>query len=197
VNLPLPNKTLIAEKILSIDKKLWFWNRYRATHMLPLMTKESISGQNGSSNYRKGEFSWLEYTPIEIKDWFEDIVFPWMKTKTRIIVLWTEPNFSNKEHIDASLQEVGTRQHKFRLVIKGRTDTLYFKTNTKDIFAPNTEKAFLMDGTWPHGMNNFTDEIKLTIAAGSPWTGFDFYNNVNLLLKKSDFILPTDLGKFL
>lgn len=184
-------------KILSVDKKYWFWDTYRSTNMLPLMTKNSITGKEGASNYREGDFFWLDYTPISLRDWFESEVFPWMKTKTRVMALLTVPNFANKEHIDCKLDEVGARQHKFRVVLQGKTDTLYFKTRYGDQSAPDINEPFIMDGGWPHGMKNDSDQLKLTIAAGAPWNGLDTYDNINILMRKKDYELPDNLEKFL
>ena len=153
VNIPSFDIDQATKEILAIDKTFWFWDNYRATDMLPLMTKKSVPGQRGSSNLQEGEFEWLSYTPKIVKDWFEDHVFPWMGMKTRIMALKTMPHFSNFEHIDCKINEVGSRQHKFRVVLKGNTDTLYFKTKQGDISAPPITGPFIMDGGWQHGMS--------------------------------------------
>jgi len=187
---------LAAKEILEINQNLWFWDDYRETNMLPLMTKGSFPGKRGTTNFRKGEFQWLPYVPFIIKEWFEETVFPWMGMKTRIMALKTFPNRSNLEHIDCQLSEVGTRQHKFRLVLQGKTNTLYFKTKNGDVRSPDISGPFIMDGGWPHGMSNSADEVKLTIAAGASWNGLDEYKNIDILMKKSDHILPDDLNPF-
>jgi hypothetical protein len=197
VNIAILNKELAVQELIKIDEKFWFWDPYRATNMLPLMTKESVPGKDGSSNDRLGNFHWLPYTPDIIKDWFENHVFPWMTMKTRIMLLKTESNFSNNEHIDCALNEVGTRQHKFRVVLKGTTDTLYFKTLNGNVSVPNIQEPFIMDGGWVHGMSNFTNEVKFTIAAGAPWSGKHDYNNIEVLMKKSNFRMPADLSQYL
>lgn len=196
VDLPVLDKRKATAEILSIDKRLWFWDRYRSTHMLSLMTRDSKIGELGSSNFREGEFGWTEYTPTIIKDWFEDVVFPWMGSRTRIMALRTAPQFSNDEHIDSTENEIGTKQHKFRVVLQGKTSTLYFKTKNGDLFVPDIEEPFIMDGSWPHGMSNKTNEIKLTLAAGAPWNGLDNYDNIDVLLKKFDYSFPEDITKY-
>lgn len=196
VNLPVLDKRIATERLLEIDSNLWFWNSFRATSMLPLMTKDAMSGEDGAANYRNGKFSWVSYTPTIIIDWFEEIVFPWMGQRTRIMALMTKPGFKNNEHIDCNLSEVGTRQHKFRIVLTGNTDTLYFKTTDNSVKSPNTSLPFIMDGSWPHGMYNNTNELKITLAAGAPWNGIDQYTNINLDLKKSDFNLPSDIAQY-
>ena len=68
VNIAILNKELAVQELSKIDEKFWFWDPYRATNMLPLMTKESVPGKSGSSNNRPGEFHWLPYTPDIIKN---------------------------------------------------------------------------------------------------------------------------------
>jgi hypothetical protein len=197
VNIPLINKPLAAEQILSVDKKFWFWDPYRATNMLPLMTKDAVELAQGSSNYREGEFAWTDYTPPIIKDWFEHIVFPWMGMKTRIMALMTLPSVSNNEHVDCVEEEIGSLQHKFRIVLQGRTDTLYFKTASGDVSAPNVRGAFIMDGGWPHGMTNSSNQIKITLAAGAPWNGHEDYTMLKNVIDKHNYKLPASIKQYL
>ena len=191
------DKLSIANQLLKIQKKFWFWDEYRSTSMLPLMTKDSIQGKQGASNSRDGDFKWVPYVPLELKLWFEEEVFPWMGSKTRIMALVTQPNFSNNEHIDCDHHEIGSRQHKFRVVLQGRSDSLYFKTLNGDVKAPDTDHPFIMDGGWPHGMNNSSSITKVTIAAGAPWNGLDQYHNIDVLMKRSDHLLPSDVVPYL
>lgn len=196
VNLPILDRATAAKEILSIDDTYSFWDEYRYTKMIPLMTKTGSYGKTGASNHNGGEFSWLSYTPKIISDWFEDVVFPWTESKSRVMALITQPNISNYEHIDCERSEVNTRQHKFRIVLQGRTDTLYFITKEGNISAPNIKEAFIMDGGWAHGMYNNTQEIKVTLALGAPWTGKNLYNDVNLLMNRDDHIMPDDLDSY-
>jgi hypothetical protein len=197
VNFPPLDKQLLTSQIMSVDKKYWFRDDYRATNMLSLMTKNPIPGPEGTKNSVKGEFQWLPYTPTALKDWFEKEIFPWMGTKTRIMALLTHANDKNNEHIDCDEKDIGTLQHKFRYVIKGKTSTLYFKNENKDVFVPEIDGPFIMDGSWPHGMYNFDNDYKLTIAAGSPWNGNVQYSNLAVLMKKSELVFPKDYKKYL
>jgi len=186
------NKEKSTYEIMKIDKSYWFWDPYRATNMLSLMTKNPVPGPFGTKNNLQGEFQWLAYTPPVIIDWFETYVFPWMGTKTRIMALLTNQKSKNLEHVDCDKNSIFTKQHKFRIVLKGKTETLYFKTDKHDVYVPNITSPFLMDGSWPHGMNNFDDDYKLTIAAGAPWVGNDSYTNIEILMKRSEFVFPED-----
>jgi len=191
---PSLDKEKSTFEIMKIDKNLWFWDTYRSTNMLSLMTKKPIVGLGpiAIKNTYEGEFQWLPYTPSIIVDWFETHIFPWMGTRTRIMALLTEKKNKNFEHIDCDEKSMNTKQHKFRIVLKGKTETLYFKTSLGDVYVPSVFEPFIMDGSWPHGMNNFDNDFKLTLAAGAPWTGNKFYNNIELMMKKTDYSFPPD-----
>jgi len=192
------DKEFATQEILKINKEFWFWDTYRKTNMLPLMTKNANLGKAGASNIiNSGEFTWLEFTPIIIRDWFEDEIFPWMGCKTRIMALLTEPDFSNGEHIDCDESQVGTQQHKFRVVLQGRTGTLYYKTKEGNIHVPDINEPFIMDGSWPHGMSNDSTKVKLTIAAGAPWIGNSNYDNIEVMMNRSDYTLPDEVSTYL
>jgi len=192
VDFPKLNKEQATAEILAIPEKFSFWDDYRNTLMIPLMSK----GGMVVSNSIQGEFKWNDHAPSVIVDWFEEYIFPWIGKKARVMALITQSNFSNYEHIDCDPHELNTRQHKFRIVLQGRTDTLYFITNKGNIPAPNVDGAFIMDGGWPHGMVNTTNEVKVTLALGAPWTGNDSYDNINLLLDRSEYTMPENLSVY-
>ena len=196
VHLPMLDKAQATTDILSVDRELWFWDPYRATLMLPLMTKGGQEKANGASNGRQGNFEWTSYTPDIVKTWFDTIVFPWMGMPTRVMALKTESNSSNKEHIDCDFNKMGTQQHKFRIVLHGSVATLYFKTSKGDVYVPAIEEPFIMDGSWPHGMNNSTDDFKLTLAAGAPWNGNDRYDNIDIMMNRSDHLMPKYIDQY-
>ena len=197
VNFPLLDKAHAVDTIMDTPRKYWWWDSYRTTNMLPLMTRSGKSGHDGSDNGGVNEFEWVGYTSNEIRDWFEDIIFPWMGQRARIMALLTEPNFSNAEHIDCDENQVGSRQHKFRYVIQGHTDSLYWITDVGKINAPAVDQPFLMDGGWPHGMINNSSKLKLTLAVGAPWTGNENYDNINVIQSKSDYYLPNNWREYI
>lgn len=192
VKLPVLDKLVAATQILAIPDRFSFWDDYRHTKMIPLMSKGGMK----SSNDIAGEFKWTAHTPKLISDWFDNVVFPWMGMKSRVMALITQPNAANYEHIDCDPHELNTQQHKFRIILQGQTDTLYFITNKGNIPVPNIDGPFIMDGGWPHGMINNTDGIKVTLAVGAPWTGNNFYDNVELLMSRTNYCMPADLSAY-
>lgn len=189
VNLPSIDKVEATKQILAIPNRFSFWDDYRHTKMIPLMSKGGML----ASNSIPGEFSWNGHTPKIISDWFDNVVFPWMGMKSRVMALITQPNMANYEHIDCEPFELNTLQHKFRIVLQGKTDTLYFITKDGNIEAPNINGPFIMDGGWVHGMNNNTDGIKVTLAVGAPWIGNAKYDNIKVLMDRTNYQMPDDL----
>jgi hypothetical protein len=159
--------------------------------MIPLMTKGGQGQKQGSANNRPGDFDWTSYAPKVIVDWFEEHIFPWIGGRYRVMALITQPGVANHEHIDCDPDELNTLQHKFRIVLQGKTSTLYWLTDNGNVYAPDTEKAFIMDGGWPHGMTNTTDEIKVTLALGAPWVGNESYgDDITILQRRQDYRMP-------
>ena len=192
VNLPILDKSKAATQILAIPNKFSFWDNYRHTKMIPLMSKGGMK----VSNALTGEFTWTTHTPKIISDWFDTVVFPWMGMKSRVMALITQPNVANYEHIDCEPYELNTRQHKFRIVLQGKTNILYFITKDGNKYAPDVSSPFIMDGGWPHGMINATDDVKVTLAVGAPWTGNASYDNIGLLMNRNDYVMPNDLNDY-
>jgi len=190
IDIPVLDKAQAAKEILSLDDKLSWWDKYRHTKMFPLMTKGAKTDGYGIANSNAGDLTWVNHAPKVIVDWVENIVFPWIGCKTRVMALVTQPGYMNKEHIDCEPSEVNTKQHKFRIVLQGNTDTLYFKTEKGDVYAPNVDGAFLMDGSWPHGMVNYTDQPKVTLALGAPWSGNASYKDINVLIDRDNYVMP-------
>lgn len=198
VDLPPIDKTRAMKEILPLlNDNHMFWDPYREIGMIPLVTKTGTVGLESISNRFGGEFVWTDHAPPTIKEYFENIVFPWMGMRSRLMILITQPGAKNAEHIDSKLHEIGMKKHKFRIVLQGRVDTLYFKTQTGNVYVPEVSGAFLMDGSWVHGMENSTDSVKITLALGSPWEGFDEYGpEVKILMKRQDYLMPLDLTPY-
>lgn len=198
VDLPLIDKAkAIAEIEPLLGTDAVFWDAYREIHMIPLVTKTGQLGAQSISNRHQGEFVWADHTPPTIKDYFENVVFPWTGQRSRLMILITQPGAKNAIHIDSKVHEVGTKKHKFRIVLRGRTDSLFFKTNNGNVHVPEVDGAFLMDGSWVHGMDNESDTVKLTLALGSPWEGHDEYGSeVKILMDKRDYQIIDNLEQY-
>lgn len=194
---PLDKAKAIAEIEPLLGTDAVFWDAYREIHMIPLVTKTGQLGAQSISNRHQGEFVWADHTPPTIKDYFENVVFPWTGMRSRLMILITQPGAKNAIHIDSKVHEVGTKKHKFRIVLRGRTDSLFFKTKAGDVHVPEVDGAFLMDGSWVHGMDNESDTVKLTLAMGSPWEGHDEYGpEVKILMDRRDYQIIDNLEQY-
>jgi hypothetical protein len=197
INMSILDKEQASKEILAIDEQYRFWDSYRGIAMIPLMTKKGEAGRMASDNrINAGEFSWVNIAPQIVVDWFEQVVFPWTGNKARIMALLTMPGAENNEHIDCDRSELNTQQHKFRIVLQGKTSTLYFITNKGYIRPPDIDGAFVMDGGWPHGMTNSTNEIKVTLAMGAPWNGNENYTDLIHHLNRQEYQMPDILEQY-
>lgn len=181
-HIPILDKALAAKEILALPDSESMWDDYRYTKIFVLMA----STPNNS-------FVWTGLAPQVIIDWCENHMFPWMGEKTSVLILVTQPGVANHEHFDCKKEALNTRQHKLRIVLQGKTSTLYWLTDQGRIPAPEVDGPFIMDGGWPHGMTNTTNETKLTLVFGAPWTGKDHYDDVTVLQRRSQYKMPDEI----
>ena len=200
LDLPLIDKLKTAQWLSEVSENYWLFDTYRQCFMLPLMTrngkikKSDMLQHNVLTDIIK--FSWTNITPNFIKAYFEKNIFNWTKTKSRIVVIKTPSRKQNPVHIDCFPHTFNTIQHKLRIVVQGTSNSLYFETRKGKIWAPFTEKPFIMDGSWPHGMINNSNLCKYTICFGSPWTQSDYYPRLNALISLTRKELPENYSKY-
>lgn len=170
-------------------------DEYRQCYHVPIMY-----------DFKPGNFSWTPYAIpyTSLREWAEDVLFP-MFGKSRIMIITTPSGVTNPPHIDCDREKFyNTLQHKFRYVLQGNIDDLYFMNDTGDVQTPSgPDKPFVMSGKWPHYMTNNSNDTKFTLALGAPWDGsIEDKNYVDLLNKSygtfgdyylgADFDLPQD-----
>lgn len=186
-DIPPIDKDEAVFEINKIVDQYAYEDTFRTCKILPLYTKRNHVGLVTSPELHTfGDYEWTPYCPAVISEWFDNHIFNWLSARSRIVLIYTEPMKFNSVHIDCSPREFGTRQHKFRHVLQGSTDSLYFSTAAGKLYAPKTDNPFIMDGSWPHGLDNNCDKPKLTLALGGPWTGETHYKG-NPLLVRSNF----------
>ena len=191
------DKKRVVKWIESLPERYWFWDSYRECYMLPLMTKTGGFGKSDTENSSNTkDFLWTDFSSHFIREYFENHIFNWTKTKSRIVIIRTMPKKQNRIHIDCSPEAFNTIQYKFRIVVQGASDSLYFETRNGKVKAPVTEKPFIMDGSWPHGMINDSTLVKYTICLGSPWTQSDHYPGLQPLLFMDMSELPISYSKY-
>lgn len=147
----------------NIDFARLYQDEYRSCYHVPLMY-----------DFVPGNFAWTPYMfPYKsLREWFEDVLFP-LLGRSRIVIITTPEGGVNPPHIDCSREDFDTSlQHKFRYVMQGNIDDLFFMTDCGDVQMPGSvDKPFVMKGSWPHYMQNIYAGTKYTLAYGAPWDG--------------------------
>ncbi len=162
---------LIHREVLSLSEEHWHFNTFRNCNMLSIYNPGGVLGQ--VSLRKKGDYQFtaiIEKCP-NLKSFIEERVFNWMVPRGRITILRTRPQVEMKVHLDCSLQEVGTPQFKWRFVISGEVDKLYFlDANGEKVYISSKYRCYVLDGSHPHSVDVSHFE-KLTLCIGSPWKG--------------------------
>ena len=68
--------------------------------------------------------------------------------------------------MDSKVDEIGTLQHKFRIVLNGDVDKLYFIDKKYNrVYIPENYTTYVLDGSHPHALEPGTEE-KVTLCIG-------------------------------
>jgi hypothetical protein len=197
LRLPIPDKAAWVAKCKEFDESLWFYDHDRDTRVLPLRNRTAQFGYEKNENFAAdASFRWTPAALPDLVRYFQDHIFPWVGTECRVAILKTAAGARNHEHIDCSPADMDDIQHKFRLVLQGRTDSLYFITDAGTFRAPETELPFLIDGRWPHGMYNAEAEEKYTLVLGAPWTQSALYPELGEFISRAGKNPPPRLRPF-
>ena len=167
-------KQKILNEILNVPSDYWHYNEFRGCHMLGIYNGGGkLGGRDVAGNTAKGEF---DYTPAGklchyTRFTLQNKIFPFMDPIGRVTILRTKANAGLSVHLDSTLEEVGTLQHKFRFVLNGNIDKLYFiDKNRNKVFVPDCYDTYIMDGSHAHSLDPGTEE-KITLCIGAPWKG--------------------------
>ena len=177
----------MLEEFLSIPDSYYSNNSFRGCRVLHIYNGLGVRNLREGAN--EGNFSYTDvesYIP-KTKQILEEKVFPWMNPVGKVNILRTPPGQGLNVHLDAKLDEVGTRQHKYRIVLNGNIDKLFFLDEKGNkIYVPQCYSSYVLDGAHPHSLDPGTEE-KITICVGNPWNGHptDKYQNLieNALFK--------------
>jgi hypothetical protein len=177
-------KKIILNEILNVPDKYYQGNEFRGCRILPVYNGGGVRGQREEvGDTSKGDF---KYTDVEgflknsIKI-FEKKIFSWMNPVGRLNVLRTKANLGLNVHMDTKADEIGTRQHKYRLVLNGNIDKLYFlDKDSNKIYVPDCYDSYVLDGSHVHSLDP-SDQEKITLCVGSPWDGKPTNKYLNLI----------------
>lgn len=164
----------MLEEVLSVDTGAWHYNDFRGCSMLPVYNSGGQLGEK--SRGKQNPNSVFEYTEpaknfTHTQHILETLVFPWLQPLGRVTILRTPAGFGLNVHLDSTQEEIGTLQHKFRIVLNGNIDKLYFiDAHGEKQYVPQDYHTYVLDGSHPHALDP-GDEEKITLCIGAPWTG--------------------------
>ena len=172
------------QQILALQNQTGKWDKDRDVDVLHLMYY----------NPNTGNTTWNKLVPPVIKNWCEHHVFPWIGHPTKLVALIIPPGADAKMHVDCAIEDIGSQQHRFRLMLQGKTSDVYFKTAQGRVDVPEIAGPYIMEVGYPHSMKNTHSQASITLAFGAPWYGKDHYDldQINVLLSRQDYGLPDD-----
>lgn len=181
------DRKLMYAEVMGSNDDAWHYNEFRGCYMLPVYNAGGqLGGQAKGKNTKYGEYDYTE----PAKNWYRTQqilntkVFPWMDPVGRVTILRTPVGFGLNVHLDSTEDEIGTSQHKFRIVLNGNVDKLYFIDKHKnEVYIPDNYYTYVLDGSHPHALKPGTEE-KVTLCIGAPWNG-ELTPDYNKLLENS------------
>jgi len=171
LDIPALSEDVLAE-ILALPDSEWYYVKFHGGWIAGLYNDRE-EGQGGW--FPKG------FNPCLPKDGavvtaIRDGVFPYMGGSGNVTLIRTPPDAGLNDHLDSTPEEMGTDQPKFRWVLQGKLETMYFfdKDMNKVNFTPNSD-TYIVNGAHPHGMYNSGDVTKYTMCLGFPWKDNEIY----------------------
>lgn len=163
-----PVTTNFLEEIEDVPEEMWHYDKFRNCLILPLWNPSAQIGVVDPSI--KGEFRLTEAAMLCPQ--LMSFVLPICeKLRGRLTVLKTPPDWVFNVHMDSRIDEIGTEQYKWRMVLKGEKDGLFFLDQNQERVFPNSGFAtYVIDGSHPHSLKQSNEE-KITVCIGAPWRG--------------------------
>ena len=163
----------------SLPESLWNPNKFRNSYFLTLYTR-SISEVKKDNEAE--ELKWLmNKTPMCLRSWIEDKLMPYFEPFGRVALIKSLPGDCMNVHVDAGKVSFDRMlmEPKFRYVMDGTLDDLYFETNEGSIQCKPCSPSYIIDGAWPHYAINKENKRRYVLGVGRPWLG-----QINDRLKK-------------
>lgn len=168
------DKEAILEEINNLPESDWYFVKFHGGWICGLY-----------NDRKEGQGGWFPrgFNPNLPKDGavvraIRDSVFPYVGGTGNITIIRTPPNQGLNDHLDSTPEEMGTDKPKFRWVLKGKLETMYFfdKDYNKVPFTPTSDK-YIVNGAHPHGMYNSGKETKFTMCLGHPWQDNEIFRS--------------------
>ncbi|MBY0384959.1 hypothetical protein K2X05_07360 [bacterium] len=194
--------SLVEAEIMRSYETLGFWSTYQGCWMLPLWT--SGSGLKETELIEKSQpFSWTKAIGSlpSTRAMIERCIFPQVHGRYRVVALITPPGKKIKLHTDCNFEDISFLNHKLRFSIAGNISSLWFLNKKfEKTFVSSISRAYLLDGSHPHGVDASSSGFKITLCIGSPWSGDLTGDFLNLMLQSekkfaSHILWRSDLGR--
>ena len=205
-----PVTNSLIQRLEKIVQESSFDDQFRNCRHIPIYVSAGKDIRNNKSIGK--EWSKESEQLPEIRNYIETHVKSWTNELGRIVVICTKAGESNPTHIDCSRKNFDKKmlEHKFRVVLRGQTDNLYFNGQDTNYHIKENiiNQPFVMSGYWPHSMNNNDSNMKFTLAMGAPWTAEEHNEKYDELLENSikkfensyisklDMTMPVDIENY-
>ena len=167
------DRNMMLSEVLSADESSWHLNEFRGCKMLPVYNS---GGQLGGQSTTKSNFDIFDFTEpaqswLHTQKILKEKILPWLLPEGRVTILKTPAGHGLNVHLDSTEDEIGSLQHKFRIVLNGNIDKLYFiDAHNNKVNLPDNYNTYVLDGSHPHALDPGTQE-KITLCIGAPWKG--------------------------
>jgi len=199
IGVTVEEKAQMLQEVKNVPDQMHHYNEFRGCRMIGIYNGGGrLGGRVPGIDTKEGKF---EYTLAgkecpTIQKVCEEKIFPFMNPAGRVTILRTEPGCGLNIHLDSTLKEVRTRQHKFRLVLNGNIEKLFFMDSKGNrVYVPKHYDCYSMDGSHPHSIDPGKEE-KITLCVGAPWHGEDneiYQHLIDDALFKMKVSRPTDI----
>ena len=174
INVTQEEKQAMLDEVLALSDDVHHYNEFRGCRMIAIWNGGGrLGGRDPKHNTAKGDFS---YTPAgnacpTMQRVLEEKIFTWMSPPGRVTILRTAPDTGLNIHLDSTKEEIGTLQHKYRLVLNGAIDKLFFiDSKLNKVYMPGNYDSYILDGSHAHSIDPDSQE-KITLCVGAPWKG--------------------------
>jgi hypothetical protein len=167
---------IFRQELESLSDNYWHYDKFRNCYILPMWNPAAQQSVVDPNLTGPNEFTEAANQCPNIKKYLTPLLY---KLNGRLTVLKTLPTQLMNIHIDCHTSEVGTEQYKWRMVVKGNRNSLYFlDENNKKIYPNKNYSTYVMDGGHLHGIDQDQYEEKITICIGSKWRGTPMPDNL-------------------
>ena len=164
-----PPPLISEEKLEQLKSISFIRDNYRNCYHIPIFNADGST--QDFDKCTENNLAWSK-AAFEVPELIEYIRmnFDWMVPMGRVVIICTPPKTQNPIHMDCGPDDITKLHIKFRSVLHGKTNTLWFLDSQQKHYVDEIgNRPFIMSGKFPHGMDNDGEHFKYTLAIGYPW----------------------------